>query len=403
MNTSTLIENILLPDGQPGHIAIDGDRIASLGPGTNPEIPARTRIDGHGKLALPGLIEGHIHLDKTFIGDRWQAHRPCSSNFNVRERVAFEKKQLANAAPVETRAAALVEQVSTYGTSYMRCHVDIDPDVGLKNLDAILTVRDRYRHLVDIQIVAFPQSGIITAPGTRELLAEALQNGADLIGGLDPIGFDRDLNGHLDIVFNLADRHATGIDIHLHDADTLGLMELEEIARRSKSLGMQGKVVVSHAYALGEVSEASAKYGADILADAGVSIMTNAPGDRPFPPVRLLRDAGVTVFLGNDNIRDAWWPYGEGDMLERAMILGYRSGFLVDEELNSAFELISNASAPVFGIDNYGLDAGKPADIVLVDASNIAEAVVGRPDRRTVVKRGKVVVENGIIVSGMSA
>ena len=125
------------------------------------------------------------------------------------------------------------------------------------------------------------------------------------------------------------------------------------------------------------------------LADAGVAIMTNAPGDRPFPPVLRLRAAGVHVFAGNDNIRDAWWPYGNGDMLQRANLIGYRSGFYTDNDLLVALDMATAAGAKVLGKSGYGLHAGNEASFLVIDAPNGAAAVAGAPGERTIVRRGE--------------
>lgn len=350
-------------------------------------------------MVLPGLVEGHIHLDKGFIGDTWKPHRPCTAGFSVRERVAFEKEALAKAKPVPVRAAAMIDLCVAHGTSHMRSHVDIDPDFGLSNLEHIVAIRDAHKHKVSIQIVAFPQSGIVTAPGTRDLLDAAVRNGADLIGGLDPAGFDGDITGHLDAVFDIAARHGVGIDIHLHDGGLLGVFEIEEIARRTKALGLGGKVTISHAYALGEVPRDVVLRVAGHLAEAGVAILTNAPGHHAFPPVLTLHDAGVTVFGGNDNIRDSWWPYGDGDLIERAMIIGNRSGFFTDAELALAFNMVTSHGAKALRLDNYGLVEGSAADFVVLDAEHIQELVVTRPKARDVYKAGRLVARNGQIVA----
>lgn len=384
------------PDGAVRAFGVTSGKISAIesDPGRLPVGPER--IDLGGALVIPGLVEGHVHLDKTFLGDVWRPHRPCTNGFNVRERVAFEKEYFASAAPAATRGAALVEAAVARGTTHMRSHVDIDSRAGLSNLEAVLELKESYREVVSIQIVAFPQSGIVADPGTAELLEEAVRSGADLVGGLDPAGFDRDVDGHLDVVFGIAERHGAGIDIHLHDPDSLGLMELEEIARRTRALSMQGRVTVSHAYSLGEVAVPAMLRTASALADAGVSIMTNAPGNHPFPPVLALRESGVNVFAGNDNIRDSWWPYGEGDMLERAMMIGYRSGFYTDEELTVAFDLATAAAARALGIENYGLMMGASADFVVLDAQHVPEAVVARPARKAVYKAGHLVARDGV-------
>jgi cytosine deaminase len=379
-------------------IGVKNGRIASL-TGSATAKQAKDTVDIARRMVLPGLVEGHIHLDKGFIGDTWKPHRPCTAGFSVRERVAFEKEALAKARPVPIRAAAMIDLCVAQGTSHMRSHVDIDPDFGLSNLEHIVAARDAHKHKVSIQIVAFPQSGIVTAPGTRELLDEAVRNGTDLIGGLDPAGFDGDIAGHLDVVFDIAARHGVGIDIHLHDGGSLGIFEIEEIAKRTKALGLGGKVTISHAYALGEMPRDVVLRVAGKLAEAGVAILTNAPGHHAFPPVLTLHEAGVTVFAGNDNIRDSWWPYGDGDLIERAMIVGNRSGFFTDAELALAFNMVTSHGAKALGLQNYGLTEGGAADFVVLDAQHIQELVVVRPKERDVYKAGRLVARNGEIVA----
>jgi len=391
----TAFDCATLADGNRASIGVAAGRIVAIEADAAKLAPARRRVDLAGALVLPGLIDGHIHLDKTFMGDRWQPHQPCMAGFDVRERVRFEKAQLAAAAPVVQRAAALVELAVSCGTTHMRSHVDIDPSAGLANLEGVLAVREHYRDAVSIEIVAFPQSGIMTCPGTAALLDAAVVAGADLVGGLDPDGFDGDATGHLDVVFGIAERRGVGIDIHLHDGGAAGIAELEAIAARTRALALGGRVAVSHAYALGQVAEAAARRTAEQLAEAGVAIMTNAPGDRAFPPVMLLRAAGVTVFTGSDNIRDAWWPYGDADMLERAMLIGYRSGFYTDDELASALDLATASAARALGLADYGVRPGAPADFVAVGARHAAEAVVTRPRTRAVYKAGRLVARDG--------
>ncbi len=153
---------------------------------------------------------------------------------------------------------------------------------------------------------------------------------------------------------------------------------------------MHGNVVVSHAYALGEVDRDEAARTADLLADAGVAIMTNAPGNRAFPPIALLRDAGVRVLAGNDNIRDAWWPYGDADMLGRAMMIGYRSGFFTDADLAIALDMATTEAAAVLGRERYGMASGDEATFVIVDAENAAAAVAAPPRHRRLVQRGVI-------------
>lgn len=393
-----VLDNVRLPDGAVRSIGIGGGRIVALASPGAASLEACARHDLGGALVLPGFVDGHNHLDTTFLGDIWRPHQPCSAGFDVGERLAIQKDWLARGAPLADRASALIERSVSRGTTHMRTHVEIDTDVGLAHLEGIVALRERYRDAISIQIVGLAR-GLLTRPGTRELLDEALSQGADVVGGLDPAGFEGDIEAHLEIVFALAERHGKGIDLHLHDGGQLGLLTLERMASRTRAAGLEGRVVASHAYALGEVPREAMLRTAEHLAAAGVAIMTNAPGHHPFPPVLALREAGVTVFAGNDDIRDAWWPYGDGDMLERAMMIGYRSGFNTDDELKFAFDMVTQVPASVLGLADYGLGIGCLADLVVVDADHAPMAVVARPVRREVYKAGRLIAQNGAFLS----
>jgi cytosine deaminase len=382
-----MIRNATLPDGRRHDIDIQGGRIAALLPPTESE-PAI--------LVMPPLVDGHIHLDKTLLGLPWVPNQATGNA--VADRIEAERKVRAARTLSETETGAnLVKQVMATGTLHMRSHVDIDNELGLKNLHAVLEVRERFRDLVTIQIVAFPQSGIARSPGTAKLLDEAIVQGADLVGGLDPVGIDRDLGGHLDAIFSIADRRGIGIDIHLHDGGEGGIAEMLAIAERTRTLGLKGKVAISHAFALGSVATDLAECTADVLAESGVAIMSHGPGAATMPPLPLLRAHGVEVFGGSDNIRDAWSPFGNGDMLERAMLIGYRANFRHDHELLLPYQMVTEAAAHVLGLKDYGIRVGGPADFVAVEAGSIAEAVAARPPRKWVMKAGRVVGRDGVL------
>ncbi len=386
-----------LSDGSLRDIAVKDGRIAAISPSGSGPAAAET-VDLGGALVVPAFVEGHIHLDTSFYGDRWSPHKPCTNVFNVHERVAFQAENMAAAAPMDERARNQLDLCIANGSLQMRSHVMVDGSVGLRSLETILKVREDYRDRIDIQLVAFPQNGILKSPGTAELLDAAIGLGADAVGGLDPASFDRDPQAHLNVVFGVAEKHGVDIDIHLHDFGTLGVFTIEEICARTKALGMQGRVAVSHAYGLGDLGADAAKKVGALIAESGVSIMTNAPGDHAFPPVALLRAEGVNVFAGSDNIRDSWWPYGDGDMLRRAEVIGYRSGFYTDDELSAAFDMVTFAGAKALHLEGYGLDIGAKADFVTLDAAHVPEAVVAVPRNRRVFKEGRLVAENGRVV-----
>lgn len=397
-STGLTLGDVTLQDGRRVDVHLAQGRIAAIGPVGSLATQDGPSLACHGGLLCPSFVEGHIHLDKTLLGLPLIPHRPGAT---VADRIRAEK-DLRKTLPlsVEARGGRLIEQVVAFGTGALRTHVDIDTELGLSGLDAVLRLKERYRALVDIQVVAFPQSGILRDPGTADLLDAAIATGADLVGGLDPAGIDGDVGGHLDAVFAIAERRDVGIDIHLHDPGSLGAFELRDIAARTTAVGLEGRVAVSHAYALGAIDDAEFGRTAGALARAGVAIMTNAPGTGPMPPVLRLRDAGVTVFAGSDNIRDAWWPYGDGDMLDRAAVIGYRQGFFTDEDLAHAFAMATVLPAEVLGRPAYGLAVSDIADLVLLPSGSVAEAVLDRPRARTVLKRGRIIAENGVLRHG---
>ncbi|AWH49853.1 cytosine deaminase [Stenotrophomonas sp. SAU14A_NAIMI4_5] len=372
-------------EGAPVHFHIRDGRFEGFNRTTGPAEGAEV-IDLQGFTLLPGLVDGHIHLDKSFVGDRWHPHQPVAS---LRERLAVEKAAVADAAPMVDRAEALIRQCSRFGTVAMRCHVDIDASTGLRHLLAVREAAQRCADIMQIQLVAFPQAGVMSCAGTAAVLEQALAEGVEVLGGIDPTTLDGDAEGQLALLFGLAERYGVRLDIHLHEPGETGLAQLLRIAARTRAAGLQGRVAVSHAYALGEVPLARALQVGEALAAAGVSIMSNAPGDHPFPPLRALHDAGVRVFAGNDNIRDCWWPYGNGDLLQRAMLLGYRSGFYTDADLMLALEMVTTHAAAVIGLPDYGMGEGLPATFVAVRADHGPAAVAGVPVERRVVVQGQ--------------
>ncbi|NRQ36867.1 amidohydrolase family protein [Nonomuraea sp. NN258] len=382
--------DVLLRGGRPwgfegvADVLVRDGLIERVGPGV--EAPGTRVIDLGGQLVLPGLVEAHCHLDKTLHGGPWVPH---SAGDTLAGRIGNDLARRAElGVPSVERIGALLARMSAYGTTHVRTHTDIDPLVGLRGVEAVREAAASSP--VDVRQVAFPQHGLLTNPGTAELLEEALKNGVEAVGGLDPAGVDRDPVRHLDLVFGLAERYGAHLDLHLHDGGTLGAWELELIIERTAALGLGGRVTVSHAYALGQVDQAHQRRLAEGLATAGVAIVTAAVYDFPVPPVKLLRAAGVTVACGHDGIRDLWGPYGSGDMLERAMHVAYRSTFRADGDIELALEAATYGGARALGLGGYGLAPGDRADLVALPASNPAEAVVAHPARTLVMKNGVV-------------
>lgn len=393
MGASLLLRNVRLPGAGTVDIAIEDGRIASIGPALAVP-PGTPTLDGAGDLALPGLVDGHAHLDKTLWGTPWHPHQAGPS---IAERIANERRVLAalDLSP-QQQSARLLAHLVARGTTHVRTHVDIAPELGLAHLHGVQATAAAWHDAVDIQIVAFPQCGVMIRPRTLDLLDQAAREGAALLGGLDPIGIDADPTGQLDALFAIAARRGCGIDIHLHDRGEAGAATIDRIAERTAALGLAGRVAVSHAFCLGELEPARLEPLVDRLLDNDIAVMTHGPAGRvPFPPIRRLAERGVRLFTGSDGVRDAWTPLNTGDMLERAYLLAYCSGFREDDDLALALRMATFGGAQVIGAERYGLEVGADADLVLVAAENEAEAVALHPPRRLVLKRGRVVARDG--------
>ena len=389
--------DLLVRGGNPwGHpdrtdVLIRDGVIAETGPDLH--APDVTPVDVPGRLVLPGLVDAHAHLDKTLFGGPWVPH---TAGDDLADRIATERRLRGQLGlPSTGFMTALLETMIAAGTTHLRTHTDVDPAVGLRRITAVREIAVLMADRISVTQVAFPQYGVLTSPGTAELMEQALSEGVEAVGGIDPAGLDRDPVRHLDTVFGLAERYGTRIDLHLHDGGSLGAWELELIADRTVASGLSGRVTVSHAYALGQIDAAHQDRLATRLAAAGVGITTAAVFDFPVPPLKRLLAAGVTVAAGNDCVRDLWSPYGTGDMLDRAMHLAYRSTFRRDEDIELALRAATYGGARALGLDRYGIEVGAPADLVVVAADTPAAAVVLRPVREVVIRSGRVVARNG--------
>jgi cytosine/creatinine deaminase len=389
-----LLKNLTVGEAREVDVLVDGGAIAALGPALIAD--GAEVLDCGGALLLPSFVDAHVHLDKT----RWGAprlHHPVTAS--VPERAGRERRLR-----VELQhdpfafGCALVRQLSVMGTTHVRSHVDIDPDVGLRHVEAMLRLRERFRGLFDIELVAFPQSGVARAPGVLALMTEAMRLGVDVVGGLDPQAIDGDRAGQLDALFALAQRTGAPIDIHLHEPGAVGLATIAAIVERTRAHAMQGRVTISHGYALGQVAPAERDPVLAELAELRIAVVTTAPGAIAFPSVDALLDAGVVYAGVSDGIRDLWTPWGSGDLLERAMLLAWRSGYRADEPLRRCFEMVTREPAKLLGLPRHGLGelgVGTPANLTAVHADDVASAVLQRPARLFTLKDGRFIARGG--------
>jgi len=391
---SQAIRNVVRMDGSTIDLVVQNGVITAAGPDAARDFTGGEIIDVQGKLLFPGLIDAHTHMEKTLIGLGWHRNEVGPTLIAMIE----NERRVRREEQIDFHAQSLLHarHAIATGTTHIRTHVDIDTESKLKTLHGVQRTREDLAKALDIQIVAFPQSGMLIRPGTVELLEAALSEGADLIGGLDPCSMDRDPAGHLDTIFGLAGKYDVDVDIHLHEPGELGAFSIELIAERTRVLGYRGRVTISHAFALGSVDPMRRDGLVELLLENDIAIMSHGPGGhRMVPDIKYLRSRGVRLCAGNDGVQDTWSPLQRPDMLERAYIMAYRNNLRRDDDIEDVIDIVTYGNAQVMGVEGYGLEPGSPADFVLVDGETHVEAVVTRRPRDLVMKRGNIVARNG--------
>ncbi|MBN9612907.1 MAG: amidohydrolase family protein, partial [Actinobacteria bacterium] len=304
--------------------------------------------------------------------------------------------------PLPERVAGTLERMIARGTTRVRSYAQVDVDCRLEKYEAVVAAKEKFADQAEVQLMIFPQAGILREAGTVELLEEALKQGADVMGGIDPCELDRDPVRHLDVVFGLAEKYQVEVDIHLHEDGALGVFSTELVMERTRALGMQGKVTMSHAYELGGVSEATSRRLIDSFAELDIAMATVAPPADTQLSLEELTKAGVRVGLGEDGQRDYWSPYGNCDLLDRTWQLAFTRHFRRDELIEHSLAIATMGGASIMshevprlaGIaDRPGVAVGDRASLVLVDGETVASTVMDRGTDRTVIHDGRLVAD----------
>lgn len=357
-------------------------------------------IEGRGRLALPTFADVHVHLDSTRLGLPFRPHTGAAGVWGMmlNDRAHWRDAEV----DITQRVSDTLGLMIARGATRVRSFAQVDVDCGLERFEAVLAARETHRGRCEMQTIAFPQAGLLREDGSPKVLEDALRAGADVVGGIDPCTLDRDPVRHLDVVFGLAEQYQLPIDVHLHEPGALGRFSADLIIERTKALGMQGKVLISHGYGLWDGTESQVAALVQAFADSDIATATIAPGGGQGIPLRALTDAGVRVGLGEDGQRDYWSPYGNGDMLDRTWQLAFTNGFRADNLIEHCLAVatmggasIMNADVPPLAslVDRPGLAIGDPAHLNLIEGDSPTSAVMDRPAERTVVFRGQVVAD----------
>ena len=369
--------------GTPGpvqDIGILAGRIAAIAPELSAECDT---IDAAGGLLIPGLIETHIHLDKTCILDRCRTEHGTVAEA-VRETAAAKRGFTVD--DVVARGRQTLERCISWGTTAMRTHVEVDPGIGMTGFEGVAQLAQDYAWALDLELCVFPQEGLLNNPGTDELLAEGLRRGARAIGAVPYI--DTDPRGQIDRIFELAREYDVDIDMHLDLADTPDGMQADYVCRKTDEYRWGGRVAIGHVTQLSLLDRPRHDALAARLAGAGVAVtilpstdlyLMGRTHDHAVPRgvVRAepLRAAGVCCSVSTNNVLNPFTPYGDGSLIRMANLYANVCHVAREEELAACLAMVTTESARLLRKPGYGIAVGNPADLVLLDAATPADAI----------------------------
>ena len=407
-----LIRGCRVEDAQtPADVAIDGGRIVAVGPAS--ELAARQEIRADGRVLIPGFVNAHVHLDKAFVSGL----APSGLMLEGVARGAARKREYTHE-DVKQRVTRALDLAVRHGITALRSPVDVDPIVGTLGVEATAEARDEYRDRIDVQILAFPQEGFLGVDGMPELLARAVELGADVVGGrphgdpADALDYDR----HIDQILDIADGRMVDMSVDAllpedrsspPDPYGLGVYRLAEaVIRRGYA---PHAVTAHHVLALGAVDAAAAAPVVQRVLEAEMNIITlptsnlftegRTDADNPRRGLTRVRDflrAGVNVALGTDNLDDTYLPFANMNLLLEAHVCACAAHLGNKEELAQLMQMLTHNGARTLGLEGYGTAPGDRADLVLLDTDDYSAIVTTQPEKTHVIKNGRVVAENGL-------
>ena len=362
-------------------------------------------LNAEQSLVTESLVSPHIHLDKVLIGDIIEPNQSGTLWEAIQK--TWEVKRNYTVDNINKRASEVVNSQIKFGVTHIRTHVDVDSIGGLMPLKGLLATKEDFKDIIDLQIVAFPQEGILKDEGTEELLEKALEmGGKDIVLGGMPHNEHTDDNSkkHIDILLALAKKYNVTIDSHTDETDDPNSRTLQYLAARVIEENYQGKVTVDHICALSSYDDYHAARVIELVKKAGINVVTNPPTNMVLQGrldtgaqrvgitrVKELLAAGVNVTIGQDCVHDPYYPFGKGDQLEVANLLGHAAKMTTISEINVLYDTITKNAAKTMNISHQFLK-GTPADLVILHGvKNVHEAIRTTPPARTTIRNGKII------------
>jgi cytosine/creatinine deaminase len=382
-------------------IAVSSGLIARVGGRVEGECRAELNVEG--RLVSVAFVQPHIHLDK--VGTLPLLGRNRTGTLGEAISILHQTKRSASPEEVAARAGVVIRQAVVSGTTRIRSHVDVDTVGGLAPLRGVVQAAREHADLCEVQTVVFPQEGIIRDPGAAGLMEAAMREGGDVVGGMPHWeADDRAAREHIGICLRLAQRHDADVDMHVDETDDPGSQTLAMLIEATVEHGWQGRVTAGHCCAMAAWDDG---YAAEVIAAAaaaGVGFVTNPatnlllqgradgePRRRGLPRIKEMLAAGLPVACGQDCVHDGFYPFGTADQLQVALIYCHAAQLSLPAEIDAALAAIRHTAARVMGVRGYGLEPGCTADLIVLDADTMHEALRQQAARRWVIRQGSVV------------
>ncbi len=393
-----LIKNAKLRS-QPGNlmdIGIADGRIAAMD--AHLEAEAGTVIDAGGKLVSESFVNTHLHLCKVYTlfmmdeaalkdyhgADMGKAMTAIELAARVKDQ--YDKSWIV---PNVRKAIALS---ALYGATHVRAFADVDSKARLEGVKALIKVRDEFKGIVDVQVVAFAQDGVVREPGAADLVRQAMDLGADVVGGIPWIEFtDTDIAEHVKVIFDIADEYNKPVSMLVDDAGDPGLRSLELMALETIQRDRQGRSLAHHARAMSMYPKPYLQKIAALMKKADMGVVSDPHTGPLHARVKELLEEGVLVCLGQDDISDAYYPYGRNNMLEVAFLNSHLLWMTTREDMETLFDMITVNAARAIGLQDFGLGVGCPANLVVLKDANVLEALRYHEAPAYVISHGKLV------------